>query len=277
MDIKVIKNVSEVFAGYDAFIIDLWGVVHDGLEPLPHSIEVLKMLKKAKKKICFLSNAPRRANSVAESLKSMGVTQYLYDHILTSGEATFQALDSKLLDKFGEKCLHLGPEKNNGVFEGLDIELVETVAQADFILASGVYDDGDIADIYKPLLKEAADKKIPMICSNPDRIVHIGDSLVLCPGTLADLYAEYDGEVIYYGKPYRDVYSKCFELLGTKNILAIGDSYLNDIKGAFGMGIDSLFISSGIHRDEVNYDDLGSFLSKFPFKATYISREFKWE
>jgi len=276
MVVKTIKGMEEVFAPYDAFIFDLWGVLHDGLKALPQSIEILKLLKKAERKIWLLSNAPRRASNVVKCLTEMGISKNLYNGILTSGEMTWLALKDELINKWGKSCFHLGPYEHSNIYVGLDINITTDISKADFILNSGVFNNSDDVDEYRDFFKEPLSNKTPMLCANPDKIVHIGKKLVICSGALAGLYEEMGGKVVYFGKPYREAYSICKKSLDTDNILAIGDSMITDIKGANSAGIDSLLVLSGIHRNEVSLENINNFIEKYPYNPNYIIEKLKW-
>lgn len=277
---KSINGLSEVFGLYDGFILDLWGVVHDGVAPFAGTLPALTALKKAKKRIWLLSNAPRRAYTVVEKLTQMGVTPELYDGILTSGEASRQALQDGLIAKWGRRCLHIGSTRDLSLFEELDVEIVKDPAQADFVLNSGVEAFSDTIEKYRPLLQKCAEGNLPMLCANPDRVVHVEDALVICAGTLADTYAAFGGDVTYFGKPYRGVYRSCLQDLGTRRVLAVGDSMLTDIAGATGAGLDSVLVTSGIHREEFAAEaeapDLQQFLANYPYRPNYIIKSFGW-
>jgi ribonucleotide monophosphatase NagD (HAD superfamily) len=122
------------------------------------------------------------------------------------------------------------------------------------------------------------------LCANPDRIVHVGDHLVLCPGTFADIYMEMDGQVTWFGKPYRQVYSHCLGAMPGQKVLAIGDGMPTDIAGATGAGIDSMLITGGIHRTELPIDDFSpdaqnriyEFFSGFPYRPRYLAEKLTW-
>ncbi len=247
---KHISGLSEVAGLYDGLILDLWGVVHDGVAPFPDTLPTLAALQKTKKKVWLLSNAPRRAAIVAARLEEMGIMPDMYGGLLTSGEASWQALRDGLLEQWGNRCLHIGALlRDSSLYEGLDVEIVSDPARADFILNSGVEDFSDTADKYIPLLKNCFLHNLPMLCANPDKIVHVKEQLVVCAGTLAEAYAAMGGEVVYFGKPYRNVYSRCLRDMETANVLAVGDAMQTDIAGATGAGVDSVLVTSGIHRD----------------------------
>ena len=279
---KAINGLSEIFGRYDGFILDLWGVVHDGVTPFPDTLTTLAALKKTKKKVWLLSNAPRRAHVVAEKLSEMGITPDMYDGLLTSGEASWQALREGLIEQWGRRCLMIGsPIRDRSLYEGLDLEMVTNPLQADFILNSGVEDFADTADKYMPVLKGCVIRNLPMLCANPDKVVHVENNLVICAGTLADIYATLQGEVVYFGKPYRSVYSRCLQSMGTMNVLAVGDSMLTDIAGATGAGLDSVLVTSGIHREEfstINTENNGlkDFLANYLYKPNYLMKSFAW-
>lgn len=272
---KTLQGLAEVAGMYDGFILDLWGVVHDGVKPFPRTVETLTKLKQANRIIWMLSNAPRRAHFVVSRLTAMGIGPHLYDGIMTSGEATWLALQSRYLEQWGRKCYHLGPKaKDDSLYEGLDIALVDDPAQADFLLASGVYDFDDPAEKYLPVLEACIKARLPMLCANPDRIVHVEDKLVVCAGTFADMYIALGGEVVYLGKPHSTVYRLCLEGMGVKRVLAVGDGMQTDIEGASGAGLDSVLITSGIHRDAVKDT---SFLQSYPARPTYLMSALLWE
>ncbi len=282
---KYIKGLSEVFGRYDGFILDLWGVVHNGVKPFPDTLTTLAALKKTKKKVWLLSNAPRRTYVVAAKLSDMGIKPDMYDGLLTSGEASWQGLREGLIEQWGRRCLHIGSRlRDNSLYEGLDLEIVTNPAQADFILNSGVEEFTDTADKYMHILKECILRNIPMLCANPDKVVHVEDQLVICAGTIADAYAALQGEVTYFGKPYRGVYSRCMQDMETRQVLAVGDSMLTDIAGATGSGLDSALVTSGIHREEfppetgnnIAGGDVAGFLANYLYKPNFIMKCFSW-
>lgn len=282
-----IKGIRDIAGRYDGVILDLWGVVHDGVKPFPETLETLHELKKSKRVVWLLSNAPRRGHVVAKHLSDMGIGADMYDGLLTSGEATWQALRDKYISKWGRKCFHLGPDRDKSVYEGLDLDIVKDVEESDFVLNSGIYDHfNDTAEQYAPLLEKAAAKNLPMVCANPDKVVYVGDKLVLCPGTLADMYEKMDGQVTWFGKPHRAVYSMAQAGMGVQRILAIGDSMVTDIAGATAAGMDSSFVLSGIHKNELYAEGvitgtpdqtrLEALFTRYPYRPTYVMDRFRW-
>ncbi|HYD17597.1 MAG TPA: TIGR01459 family HAD-type hydrolase [Patescibacteria group bacterium] len=283
---RYLKGLYEVASQYDGYILDLWGVVHDGLKPYARTVETLRALKDMRRIVFMLSNAPRRAHIVAAKLTEMGIGADLYDGIMTSGEASWMALKDRYLQEWGRRCYHLGPrDKDGSVYEGLDIDIVDDPARADFVLNTGVHDFDDTAEMYAPVLKSCLGAGLPMLCANPDRVVHVGDKLVICPGTFADTYIAEGGSVAWYGKPHRGVYSLCLQGMGVKNVLCVGDGMQTDIEGAAGAGLDSVLVTSGIHREAFPLGEnghpglmgMGAFLQPYPFKPTYLMASLRWE
>ena len=53
---------------YDLFFIDLWGVIHNGIELYRESVVVLQKLSEKNKEFILLTNAPRPNNNVMNSI-----------------------------------------------------------------------------------------------------------------------------------------------------------------------------------------------------------------
>ncbi|MGQ0676796.1 MAG: TIGR01459 family HAD-type hydrolase [Rhodospirillales bacterium] len=252
-----IHGLAEIAGRYDGFILDLWGVLHDGDKPYPGAVAGLERLKRAGKRMMALSNAPRRADVAIKRMGEIGIPPRLLDAVMTSGEDAWQHLkrrDDPWYARLGRKCFHLGPERDTGMLEGQDLDLVHDVADADFILNTGAHMDGETLTQYEPLLRQGAKRRVPMVCANPDLVVIHRGVMQICAGMLAERYEALGGHVRWHGKPHRDMYQICFKLLGVadrKRVLAVGDSFRTDIAGAKGAGIDAAFVAHGIHGEEL--------------------------
>ena len=251
-------GIAEIADRYDGYILDLWGVLHDGVRAYPGVADCLRRLKALGKRVCLLSNAPRRVASSEARLVGMGLTPDLWDALMTSGEASHEALRDRpdpWHAALGTRFLHLGPDRDRDVFDSLP-GLVQVAApdQAEFVVNTGIDDfDETLAD-HEPVLAACAARRLPMLCANPDLVVHVGEKLVICAGELARRYEELGGDVRYHGKPHAPVYRRCFDLLGgipPERVLAVGDSLRTDVAGANAAGIDSLLVTGGIHREEL--------------------------
>lgn len=255
--LTILPGLSALADRYDGFVLDLWGVLHDGVRPYPGAVDCLDRLRAAGKRVCLLSNAPRRTTAVAAKLAGMGIGPDRYDHLMTSGEATHDALRDRPDDfhrALGRRCLHLGPPRDDDVFEGLDLDFAEAPEDADFVVNTGIDEFGETLADYAPVLDRCAARGLPMVCANPDLVVYVGDSLEICAGELARHYETLGGRVAYHGKPHAPVYRRCLDLMGIGDpgrILGVGDSLRTDVAGANAAGIDALLVTGGIHREEL--------------------------
>ena len=290
MGIRLVPGIGALAPRYDGFILDLWGVVHDGVAPMPGALECLRSLIEAGKRVVLLSNAPRRAGDVVERIDRIGVPAGLYHNVMSSGEEAWQRLfwrDDSFYAALGRRCVHIGSERDTGIREGLGLELVETAEEAEFILNTGPAGWDNRIEDYRPLLQRALERGLPMVCANPDLVVMHGGRLVLCAGALAQWYEDRGGRVRWHGKPFRSVYETCLGLLGIDDlsrILAIGDSLRTDIAGAAGAGIDSVLIVGGIHADEFgviegqtpDLERIAAALRAASFRPVAVARSFCW-
>lgn len=258
MSIAIVPDLAAVADDYDGFVLDLWGVVHDGHEPYPHTLDCLARLKAAGKRVVMLSNAPRRAEGVMAAMAEMGIPRALYDDAITSGELTWRALRERKDPwhaALGRRFIHIGPERDYGLWDGLDIDLHGHPEDAEFVLNTGPWRDDETLEDFKALLQDCANLRLPMICANPDLEVLRGSVRVICAGTLAAYYRDaLGGDVAYHGKPHAEAYAACLARMGLADrsrILAVGDSLITDVRGAAGAGLDTLLVTSGIHAEEL--------------------------
>ncbi len=262
-EVRLIKGLGDVADAYDGFILDVWGVLHDGLKPFPGVLDVLHRLKAAGKRSVVLSNAPRRAIPVGRRLTEIGIPPTLYDHIHTSGEETWQHLkrrDEPFYESLGRAVYLIAPPRDNDVLEGLDLKQVDDMANAEFILNTGPWGWDEDTARYESMLQSAIARRLPMVCANPDLVVHHQGRRAICAGAIAQRYETLGGSVRWHGKPHADVYKRALALLDVGDrgrILALGDSLRTDIAGANGAGIASIVVASGIHFDEFGQNEDG--------------------
>ena len=269
-------GIKSIVDSYDLFFIDLWGVVHNGVKLYDHSIEVLEKLKIAKKEFVLLTNAPRPNYPVIKFLKTLGMNKF-FENIFTSGEAALKYLINEHKD---ETFFHVGSIRDYDLFEKFKHKKVSKIQDSNYILCTGLLEIHDRKsylnvnlDFYENLLAEHVSKK--MICTNPDLIVDKGNTREYCAGTVAKLFEQINGKVIYFGKPYPPVYNLSANLKN-KKVLCIGDNLNTDIKGANIQNFDSLLITNGIHRKEILETELNKVLKKYKVNANYIQKNLKW-
>tara|TARA_Y100001970_G_C14036766_1_gene751521 strand:+ start:100 stop:912 length:813 start_codon:yes stop_codon:yes gene_type:complete len=270
MKIKKLDHLSSIYQEYDAFLIDLWGVMHDGIRLNVSAIDAVNKLEAKGKKIIFLSNAPRPTKKVAEFLKKLKMEDKLLKNILTSGEAAMNSLKE---NKFGKKFYHLGPERDDSLFYNIK-ENKTTIDKCDFILCTGLFDEEEEnLQFYENLLKDFTNKKL--VCTNPDLTVHRGKVEEYCAGKIAEIFEKLGGKVIYFGKPHKEVYLTCLDM--RQKILVIGDNIKTDIKGANNMNLNSIFITNGVHRSKINTkEDIEKLLKIHNVSANYFQEELTW-
>jgi HAD superfamily hydrolase (TIGR01459 family) len=281
--LQFVEKLRDLVGGVDVVLSDIWGVVHNGLVAFPEACEALHNFRRQGRIVILITNAPRPADSVQRQLRKLGVADDVYDAIVSSGDLTRQFVASHP----GRKVFWVGPERDNSIHRGLD-PVLTTLAQADYIVCTGLFDDEtESAEDYRAMMMQARERKLTLICANPDIVVERGDRLIYCAGAIAELYRELGGEVIFYGKPHRPIYERAMELAAErhgrvvekKRVLAIGDSVRTDLAGAHGFGIDCLFVTRGIHAEEfegIDQLDPASVKELFGHPPKALMRELRW-
>ena len=267
---KKLNHLSEIVDFYDCFIIDLWGVMHDGIKLNLDAMKVIENLEKNKKRFVFLSNAPRPNNDVIQFLKKLEMQDKYLKNVLTSGEAAIKSLNE---NKFGIKFFHLGTKKDESLFANIKANQTD-LNKCDFILCTGLFDEyeNDL-EYYKSLLSDFTSK--PFVCTNPDLIVHRGKSREFCAGTIAEIFKKLGGKVTYFGKPHREIYD--IFLKENEKSLVIGDNLRTDIKGANNLNLDSILILNGVHKNEIKKEEeLSNLLKKYNVSTKFYQENLKW-
>jgi HAD superfamily hydrolase (TIGR01459 family) len=276
------ENLRDLVDGVDVVLSDIWGVVHNGLVAFPEACAALHSFREQGGTVILITNAPRPADSVRRQLRKLRVADETYDAIVSSGDLTRHFV----ADHPGRKMFWIGPERDSSIYRGLDPRL-GPLEQADYIVCTGLFDDEiETAEDYRGMMLQARERKLPLICANPDIVVERGDRLIYCAGAVAELYRELGGEVIFYGKPHRPIYERAMELAAQNGhavplnrVLAIGDSVRTDVAGAHGFGIDCLFVTRGIHAEDfegLDQLDPASVKELFGDPPLALTRELKW-
>ena len=258
---RYLDGFAEIAEEYDGFILDLWGVIHNGVEPLPGAPECLARLRDAGKRAVLLSNAPRRSEAIQRQLRGMGIPDSHYDGVMTSGEASHLMLRDRpdaWYQALGERVFHLGPARDRNVLDGLPLQIEDSPHHASFVLNTGPDDHASPTDpaAFDPVLQVCAGLGLPMICANPDLEVIRGGERVICAGTLAQRYVDMGGVVRSLGKPDPAIYAPVLDMLGlpSHRVLAVGDALRTDIAGAAAMRLDSCWVLGGLHGEHLAGD-----------------------
>ena len=251
----LIPHFSALAPDYDVLLCDVWGVVHNGIEAFPHSCDALMRMRARGATVVLITNSPRPSDQVGRQLERLHVPRETYDAIVSSGDVTRGVIE----ERRGQSLYHLGPERDHSLFGGLTVRFAP-LESADYVVCTGLEDDDvETPDDYRGRLEAMMKRRLFMVCGNPDVVVERGPRLVYCAGALADLYAAMGGEVLYAGKPYRPIYEMALEKaeaaagrkIALKRVLALGDSVRTDLKGARTLGVDFLFVTAGIHAEEL--------------------------
>jgi len=253
-DIPILPSISDLALSSEAWIVDIWGVMHNGARAFARAGDACAKFRQAGGIVLLLSNAPRPFAAVVAQLDGFGVARTAYDTGVTSGDVTRTMIASWQ----GRPVLHIGPARDRGLFEGFAIDFADALG-AEVIVCSGLFDDTkETPQDYAALFADLVARRVPMICANPDLMVERGDTLVYCAGALAAEYAALGGEVSYAGKPHWPVYERALATINAlagravakAKVLAIGDGIETDLRGAHLAGLRSVFIASTIHAPE---------------------------
>ena len=280
-----IVNFRNISDRYNTYLVDLWGVIHNGLKLFDNAIYVLKKLKSENKKVVLISNAPRTHETVKKFLLKLNFELNLIDLLITSGDVT----RNYILENSDKNFYHLGPDKDDDLFYGIK-NITKNVYDSDEVVCTGLIDKigQDISD-YQSLFIELINKEKVFICANPDEVVSRGDKIEFCAGALAKYYKKLGGRVKYFGKPYGEIYNftkdqivQQFGIIEEKDkILAVGDNLKTDIYGAQNYEIDSLLILNGIYKDffrnnNLNFDKLLKSNEVESLRINKFQQELKW-
>ncbi|MBI3504154.1 MAG: TIGR01459 family HAD-type hydrolase [Proteobacteria bacterium] len=285
---RPLEGLAAVADRYDVFLLDMWGCIHDGYRVFPGVHDLTRRLRAMGKRTVVLSNAPRLVPILVRQMPNFGIPADAFDGIVTSGEAAWQAL-AKNAHGLGRRFLHVGMEANITDPAEIGYTMVDTVAEADFVLATGAAGDGTLdLEALAPVIAEARTRDLVMVCANPDLEVMRGEQRLLCAGTLAQRYEAIGGRTIYHGKPHRGVYELALSIAGNpadrSRVLGIGDAMRTDVAGARGAGIHQAFIPGGIHGEALK-SPMGSLpetqamealSAAFGFAPTYALAELRW-
>ena len=253
-DIPIIANVAPLQDGVEAWICDIWGVVHNGVAAFKPAVEACQRFRLGGGVVLLLTNAPRPAGAIYEQLDKLAVPRNAYDAVLTSGDLTRHLIETNV----HLPMLHLGPERDRGLFDGLKVRFAEA-SDAGIIICSGLHDDDrETAEDYRERLEGPLKRGVKMVCANPDITVARGSKVIPCAGAIAQLYEQMGGTVIYAGKPHLPVYERAFEMVreaarrpvARERMLAIGDGVHTDMLGAANAGLRAVFVASPVHIKE---------------------------
>ena len=252
VNIERVEGLGRFADSYGAYIVDLWGCLHNGIQAYPDALAWMARVREGGARVVLLSNAPRRASAVTKQLLRMGVEEGTYDAVMTAGEAVrleIEAANDPWYAGLGRRFVHIGTEPDANLLDGLGFERVAEAADADFVLCCGIRAPRETLGDFEPMLARFLDLALPLVCTNPDKSVLRGESRELCAGAIAERYVQMGGEMREEGKPHPGIYRRCRQLLDGRadvRILCIGDGLETDILGARHAGLDSVWVTGGL-------------------------------
>ena len=253
-----LKSFGPILNEADAFLLDQFGTLHDGVLLYPGVAEGLAALRAAGKRLIILSNSGRRSGANIARLSHIGLTPDCYDGFLSSGEVVWQLMGTAPRHPAiaaACRCLVLSRGPDAEALEGLELERTEDAAKADLILLLGSEADRIGLEAYRDRLAPAARRGVLCLCGNPDRAMVLADGGVApAAGRIAEIYAEMGGPVLWIGKPGAAIYDAAFAMLqpmlggvlDRQRIWAVGDSIEHDVAGAAAQGCRSLLVMTGL-------------------------------
>lgn len=262
---RLLDGLAAVASRYDAFLLDQFGVLHDGTTVYPGVVPCLEALKDAGKRVIILSNSGTLQLPNRERLARLGIPKTLYEDFVTSGEVARAYLASRPYELRTSttapaplRCLPLGRltggESERTILTGLDIAEAASVEDADFLMVASFGQKPPPRDAYDAILTAARHRNLTLVCANPDVKGVSPNGLIHAPGALAADYAASGGKVVYIGKPHPLIYRHVLRNLAplpTGRVLAVGDSLSHDIAGAQGVGVAAALVIEGIHNEEL--------------------------
>ncbi|WP_407165253.1 TIGR01459 family HAD-type hydrolase [Bradyrhizobium sp. ORS 111] len=258
-----IAGLGTIIEHFDHVLLDQWGTLHEGRSIFPRARDCVTRLRDAGKRVLVLSNSGKRASNNAQRLASLGLPTEAYDGILTSGEVTWTGLKSRTQAPFkelGHACLLISRGGDRTIVDGLDLDVVDDIENAEFVLLAGLDDAAAEPEQWRQRLARAAARGLPMLCANPDLTMFGANGLMPAPGALARFYQALGGHVTFVGKPHMPIFAAALDRLGhpaPARVLMIGDSLDHDIAGARAAGMLTLFLRAGVHRDRLVTDQSG--------------------
>jgi len=284
-----LAGVAQLAARFDGFIVDQWGVLHDGSRPYAGALDCLERLRAAGKHVIVLTNSGRGEAANLSLLEQIGLPARLFDRVIAAGEdarAALAARSTPFHARLGRRCYAFARAADRAFFEGIGIDFVDTVAQADFLAVIGIDKPGQATAEREAELVQARARGLPMLCANPDLTRFHEGRLVPATGALARRYEELGGEVYYHGKPWPAIYDSCLAALpcARERVVAVGDSIEHDVLGARRAGLASAFVCGGIHAAELGVSGGGTpapgvwldFERRAPVRPDYRLAAFVW-
>lgn len=232
-------------AAHDLFVVDQYGVLHDGVRPYPGAPEALLRVREGGARVAILSNSGKRAAANEARLVALGFDPGGWDAFVSSGEVAHAKLAAT---PDLRRCLVLARGDDGGLLDGLACRIVRRAEEADLVLIAGSEAPRLDLDDYARRLSPAAERGVPAWCVNPDTTMLVPGGLAFGPGRIARLYEKLGGRVTWIGKPHPEIYRAVIDRFpDARRPVAIGDSVEHDIVGGRAAGFATALVGTGIH------------------------------
>ena len=232
---------------YDAFLLDLDGVLYRGDQPVPHAAEAVAALRAKGKGVAFVTNnSSRPPEAVVAHLASVGIEAAL-EEVETSALTTAAALHARGITS----ALVVGEVGLRSALASVGIELVEADAPCEAVVVGW-----DRTFTYESLLAAsiAVQRGATLYASNADATYPAPDGSTW-PGAgaiLAALEAATETRAEVFGKPFAPILEAARARAGGGRPLVVGDRVGTDIEGARRLRWDSMLVLTGISgRDDL--------------------------
>ncbi len=280
-----LTNAREIITNFKVVFLDIWGVLIDGQTKFHRAVEALKIFTEFGIQVVLISNTSRTASQVIHFLSSLGIEQDLYTGVVTGGDLALESIRKRTLNnrKFGSNAFILGTQAEGNWISETGLRIVSKIEDADVIISMGLLEQAQVSQKMLDMLRQASDQDVPLIVTNPDVKVRIGDTTHTGSGVLAPIYKNLGGATYLFGKPAVNIFqnakliaekSRQLKSFANNEILTIGDSLKTDVLGGKKFGTATLLVTAtGIH--EVRSKENSSF-NKNEIQPDYLIKELRW-
>lgn len=276
-----IERLSEIADQYDLFLVDQFGVLHDGRTAYPGAIDGLAGLASNGCKIVVLTNSGKGAAENQARLNALGFPSSSFDAVVSSGQVALRLVKERALGRglaTGAHVFVLGRAGDTYAFSSEDFILVDRPEDAAVLVFAGSDAPRTSLSAYRSMLGGAALAGVPAICANPDITMLRDGVLVPAPGAIAKMYEELGGLVEYVGKPQKAIFEHAlgiFEQGTAYRVLMIGDSPQHDVAGARSMGFSTLLVRTGVQA-HLREHELFCLCAENGGLPDYLIPDFRW-
>ncbi len=275
-----IEGLAAVADGFDAVLVDQYGVLHDGRAVYPGAAEALARLTATGKSVVVLTNSGKRAEANMARLGDLGIPRSAYSTLVSSGEVVWQGLRTGGFGppfEAGGRVHVIGREGEDYGLGDLGLVPVPEPGAADFLVIAGSNCPVTSLDGYSNRLAPAAARHVPALCANPDLQMLTAGGLQPAPGAIARLYQDLGGRVLHLGKPYPAIYAEAVKAAGSwvKRVLCVGDSLDHDVYGGAEAGLHTALVRTGL-LDGVDDTALAALMGRARHAPDYVLPRFAW-